>query len=82
MKKPYVKIYDLLLRFHRSKDAVQEVDTTQWTSDKVACDDIRRTIKQKGFKDIYVVQRRGKVFLFKRTKDAVFVKTGEIKENT
>lgn len=65
MKRPYTKIYEFLMDFLESGEFIREVDTTLWTSDKTACDNIRRTIRQKGFTDVCVVQRKERVFVMK-----------------
>jgi hypothetical protein len=65
MKRPYTKIVEIIKDFRESGEAIREIDTTLWASDKTACCNIRRTIRQKGFKDICVVQRGDRVFVMK-----------------
>ena len=80
MKRPYTKIYDMLWDFQDSEDFVRKIDTSNWSSNKIACDCLRRTIKLRGFKGISVSQCGDEIFLKKRSKDVVFVKIGEGKE--
>lgn len=63
MKRPYTKIIEILEYFNEIGEIIMEVDTSQWTSDKTACDSIRRCIKQKGFKNIGVVKRGERIYL-------------------
>lgn len=66
VKRPYTKIKGFIEDFYESVDSIREVDTSQWTSDKVASDNIRRTIRQMGFNDICVVKRGDRIFLMKK----------------
>lgn len=63
LKRPYTKICDFLLGFQESGEPIMEVDVSFWTSDKTACDNLRRTVKQKGFKDICVIKRGERIFV-------------------
>lgn len=63
MKRPYTKIIEIIEDFRESGEIIREVDTSQWTSDKTAHDNICRCIKQKGFKDICAVKRGERIFI-------------------
>ena len=63
MKRPYTKIYDLLLDFQESGEIIMEVDTSQWTSDKIARDGIGRCIRKKDSKT-FVLYSVGRESMF------------------
>ena len=65
MKRSYTKIADFLVLFRESGENIVEVDTSFWTSNKIAVDSIRRRIRQRGYKDIFVTQRGERVFVIR-----------------
>lgn len=66
MSRSYTKVFDIIFDFYESDEKMMVVDVSQWTSIKVATDSLRRCIKNKRFKGIEVISRKGDVFLMKR----------------
>lgn len=63
MKRSYTKIYDFLMRFLQTGELIREIDTSQWTTDKIAGDSVRRCIKRKGMTSLCLIQRGEKMYV-------------------